>query len=202
MAENLRVEWTGSYEQFGHEQPMEFKNMYMDLNGNIFGVGSNDLGDFQITGTWTPKGLEFIKTYYSSHIIFYTATTIDGKRFEGNWKIPDSCEGSFWVEIILPTWSGIYTNNKKETEISLDMQITPSAIFGIGRDDMGSFVTKGSYDEHFSAVSFTRSYLGQKMVNYNGVLMMTKNGRMVKGVWTIRDTDTYGNFELTEELKE
>ena len=199
MADNLKVEWTGSFEQFGHEQPMDFKNMYMDLNGNVFGVGADHIGDFQLTGIWKTSHIEFIKTYFAAHVIFYTATTEDGKSFQGKWKIQGSCEGTFKIEIKLPTWTGELTENKRQKKLSFDMQITSQSVFGLGRDDMGFYVIKGFFDQKHTCVSFVKSYLGgSNKICYNGAMLETDNGKTVKGVWCIKDSKNFGYFELNE----
>lgn len=199
MADNLKVEWTGAFEQFGLSRPMDFKNMYMDLNGNVFGVGADQVGDFQLSGIWRNTHIEFIKTYFASHVIFYTAKTEDGKRFEGSWRIPNSCEGTFWIEIKIPNWSGELTESKKQKKLSFDMQVTPQGVFGLGQDDGGQYVIKGTHDEKFSCVSFVKSYLGgSNKTCYNGAMVMARGGRKVKGVWCVKDTKNFGYFELNE----
>jgi hypothetical protein len=199
MADNLKVEWTGAFEQFGLSRPMDFKNMYMDLNGNVFGVGADQVGDFQLSGIWRNTHIEFIKTYFASHVIFYTAKTEDGKRFEGSWRIPDSCEGTFWIEIKIPSWSGKFTESKKQEKFSFDMQVSPQGVFGLGQDKEGFYVIKGTHDEKFSCVNFVKSYLGgSNRICYNGAMVMAKAGRKVKGVWCVKDTTNFGYFELNE----
>ena len=192
MNDAINVAWKGGFEQFGIERQAKFANMFMDLNGNVYGAGFDQtFGNYQICGTWTEKKLEFILQYFSSHTIFYTGTTEDGKRFEGKWEIDHDNNGTFWIEIEMQKWQGNHTTKKNTVPCNMEMSFNESkctagksvkgCFFGTGKDEEGCYVIRGTQDLTHHSASFTKSYLGEEIkryIHYNGTFSK-QNGKAV-----------------------
>ena len=83
-----KVRWEGWFEQFDDRTDMAFDNMVMDLNGNISGGGSDDVGEFTINGMDNGTDeITFIKQYKGAHAVHYKGA-FDGKKIWGEWEIP------------------------------------------------------------------------------------------------------------------
>ena len=93
-----QVNWSGGFEYNGQEYEVEYDNIIIDTTGNIFGDGSDFVGDFTISGFWDKSGsVKFVKIYTGSHSVFYTGVSEDRINVHGRWKIPGNCEGLFWL---------------------------------------------------------------------------------------------------------
>merc|ERR1711957_99421 len=192
----FKIKWKGGFEQFGQENEVEFSNMYMDLNGNIYGDGSDAVGNFTISGVWGDN-VQFTKQYIGAHAVQYSGTTEDGKKVTGRWEIPGNCDGTFWLKV--KEWKGWYKQGGDKNDMDLDMQVSPEGVFGLGMDVVGKFVIRGYYDPNQSCVSFVKQYIGQHAVHYNGSMYLKDDGEKhtIKGVWNIPN-QCHGYFKLKE----
>ena len=211
MNDSINIEWKGGFEQFGIERKAEFGNMFMDVNGNLYGAGYDQtFGNYQICGTWSEKKIEFIIQYFSSHIVMYTGTTKDGKRFEGDWEIDHDNKGTFWIEICMQKWTGTYTQNKNTSPLSMEMSFNEAkasgtknmkgSFFGTGKDDEGFYVIRGTQDMVYQNVSFTKSYIEDEIIryiHYNGTFSKQNGLAALKGYWT-EPGKSYGAFNLLQ----
>ena len=67
-----------------------------------------------------------------------------------------------------------------EEDVEFYLKIRNGGVFGFGDDDEGRFYIHGFTDPAQSCICFTKSYLGQHQVHYNGCLI-TKNH--IIGTW-------------------
>lgn len=78
-----------------------------------------------------------------------------------------------------------------------DMNIYQGAVTGKGRDDVGEFTISGKIDQS-NSLSFTKQYIGQHAVEYNG----TFTERQMSGKWSIASFGLSGDFQLTKAYNE
>jgi hypothetical protein len=79
--------WKGIYKQDDedHEMIIDHLNIF---NNQVKGNGSDEVGDFTISGDWNPNGqVAFVKQYIGQHNVHYEGT-FDGVHVQGQWKIP------------------------------------------------------------------------------------------------------------------
>ena len=105
---NDPIKWKGAFWQDGDRYEMYFQNMVLDVNGNVHGNGSDDVGPFSLHGTMQDGWLAFHKKY-PSHSVEYRGQCNDNSGyFRGNWEIPGDCGGNFEVKVDLPRWVGYF----------------------------------------------------------------------------------------------
>jgi hypothetical protein len=96
----IKVTWSGGFEYDGQEYDVTYQNIYIDVNGNVFGDGSDFVGEFIISGTWDKHGtVRFIKQYSGRHTVYYTGVSDDDQNVCGRWKISGDSEGGFWLSV-------------------------------------------------------------------------------------------------------
>lgn len=180
-----KVKWSGTFTQFDTDYEMHFDNMYMDINGNICGAGSDDIGDFIINGQDDgDTEVYFIKQYKGAHAVHYKGES-DGSTVTGTWEIPGNCDGTFDLTIHLQGWTGWFKQGGDKNDMELNLQVDNGGVFGYGMDEIGRFVMRGYTDMTQNCVSFVKSYLGQHQVMYNGAWFKKDGKEYIKGVWTI-----------------
>jgi hypothetical protein len=82
--------WSGVYVQDGNEIPMAFNHMNI-WNNLIEGRGSDEVGEFTISGDLKPNGqVNFVKQYIGQHSVQYEGQYVDNKIISGQWKIPSN----------------------------------------------------------------------------------------------------------------
>ena len=82
--------WSGVYMQDGKEIFMVFKHMNI-WNNLIEGRGSDEVGEFTISGDLKPNGqVNFVKQYIGQHSVQYEGQYVDNKIISGQWKIPSN----------------------------------------------------------------------------------------------------------------
>ena len=82
--------WSGVYKQDGKEIFMVFKHMNI-WNNLIEGRGSDEVGEFTISGDLKPNGqVNFVKQYIGQHSVQYEGQYVDNKIISGQWKIPSN----------------------------------------------------------------------------------------------------------------
>ena len=211
-AENQKLKWTGWFEQFGKRYDMEFEDMQMDCDGNISGSGSDAVGQFTIAGTdhggemdsttvdnvdedENINEITFVKTYVGAHSVIYYGS-MDGKKIVGTWEIPDNCEGEFEMKLPIKKWLGHETRKGiDKNEVEMYLRVRNGGVYGFGEDDVGRFYINGHTDPSQSCIAFTKSYIGQYQVHYNGSLL-SKNE--MSGAWVApgQGNELHGWFDL------
>ena len=80
-------------------------------------------------------------------------------------------------------WSGFYIEQRRNNRgwMHLYLQFEDGIIKGEGTDYVGPWVAAGSYDEKSGACKWTKQYVGQHSVDYQG--LCGENG--IQGDWTI-----------------
>jgi hypothetical protein len=71
----MALQWRGFYRHLGHEYPMEFTSITIELQpqGKVAGAGSDDVGAFSFEGCFHPelKLCRFTKSYHGQHEVYY-----------------------------------------------------------------------------------------------------------------------------------
>eukprot|EP00457_Paulinella_chromatophora_P002111 gb/GEZN01002115.1/.p1 GENE.gb/GEZN01002115.1/~~gb/GEZN01002115.1/.p1 ORF type:complete len:796 (-),score=107.06 gb/GEZN01002115.1/:249-2603(-) len=92
--------------------------------------------------------------------------------------------------------TGWFEQDDKKYPMQIEsFHISHGTIEGSGRDDLGTFFTKGKYDDqlHFS---FIKQYHGQQAVHYSGEMSYDSHLIVLGGKWWIGETLSTGPFEL------
>ena len=81
-------EWVGFYTYSGRTRKHRMDLILDFNNGRISGEGMDDIGEFLITGTYSPKTMEcsWSKDYIGRHTVFYDGYG-ENKGIWGTWKI-------------------------------------------------------------------------------------------------------------------
>jgi len=84
--------WSGAFFQ-GDRYQMDLPNMYIGESG-VRGLGSDDIGCFNLHGWRNGSTVCFAKHYEGAHTVYYQGE-LDGRQLTGRWEIPGNCEGRF-----------------------------------------------------------------------------------------------------------
>ena len=196
--EALEVNWTGYFQQDGSKTEMKFANMQVQLDGAITGQGMDDVGHFEITGKLEQNNeLGFVKQYVGAHAVNYTGQLKASGVIKGSWEIPENCAGDFKIKMSFNRWKGFFEQSGNETTMKLKMHVVPEGIFGIGSDEVGSFIVRGDWEAESNLCRFVKQYIGQHQVLYHGIL--TKHKRWtIDGFWAIPG-NCDGKFKLKRQ---
>lgn len=193
---DLGITWKGWYEQHGSKHNMSFKDFQIDDEGIIAGEGNDEVGDFSIKGEIQDDGaLKFTKTYIGKHSIVYTGQ-FDDDFIKGKWVIDKpnfNANGNFELEQIAPTWKGTYNYKGDDIPFELKLKVFGIKIAGIGEDNVGNFTITGTLQGN--SMKFTKQYLGQHFVNYEGSVTRSGQAVAVNGQWSIPGNSS-GSFTL------
>lgn len=80
--------WVGFYTQFNTEHPFSMQLAFQ--GNNVHGVGSDEIGQFSIDGSWNSNTgkVEFVKRYVGQHSVTYEGTLAnDGTSMEGTYRV-------------------------------------------------------------------------------------------------------------------
>lgn len=85
--------WLGNYYYEKSAQSFGFEAVFMEANGSVEGSILDDggLGEANLFGVFNDPHLSFTKKYHNSAhaaIVYEGTMTDDGKRLDGNWRIP------------------------------------------------------------------------------------------------------------------
>jgi len=182
--------WTGWFAQNGQKSNMHFENFQIDFNGSIWGHGADQIGKFNISGKMNMQNNHFTfhKQYVGQHNVVYQGSMNQGLMV-GKWSIPGNCQGNFQIRCDSPSWSGCFWQGGNRQNMKLDLQVSQHGVFGMGFDQVGSFMCRGSTNG--SQVQFAKQYFGQHTVFYNGEW----HGNNIKGMWQIPG-NCQGKFQL------
>lgn len=79
-------------------------------------------------------------------------------------------------------WTGFYTYSPKDRHrMDLHLHFAGGKLTGEGRDDLGRFLIRGSYDAAALECSWTKTYPGSHDVFYRGF----REGKGIWGTWEI-----------------
>merc|ERR1712226_1787458 len=121
----------------------------MDLQGNIYGGGSDAVGSFTISGTWSDE-VQFSKQYTGAHAVMYKGKADNGNKVVGTWEIPGNCDGTFWLEMEILQWMDWYKQKDFKDKMEFKMVVDPKGVFGAGCDSVGKFLIRGYHDPNQS----------------------------------------------------
>lgn len=183
------TKWSGWYEQ-GNRQNMHFDNFQIDLQGSIWGHGSDGQGHFNISGkmNMNNKVFKFHKQYQGGVTVIYQGQA-QGAFLAGQWSIPGNCQGKFQIKCNAPRWTGAFWQNGMQNNMHLDMQVDHFGVSGSGSDNVGCFLVRGQTQGNI--VTFVKKYYGQHEVFYQGKW----KGNNIQGVWQIPGNCS-GKFQL------
>jgi len=182
--------WKGWFAQNGQKTDMHFQNFRVEMNGKIWGSGSDNVGQFQISGNMKPHNqrLTFHKKYMGQHTVVYNGR-MEGNHITGKWDIPGNCSGNFNMRLDAPRWTGAFWQNGQATQMVLDMAVTQQGVTGYGQDEVGCFTIAG--ETHGNVVNFVKQYWGKHAVHYSGQW----HGQNIEGEWQIPG-NCNGHFKL------
>jgi len=158
-----RPPWTGWFEQGGEQNEMKIDSMHLNNDGTIFGDGSDDIGEFTVTGTISDSNdVEFVKQYTGQHAVNYSGK-LEGPKIAGNWEIPDNCAGTFEIQLspeYVENWAGWFEQSDDKNDMDLNIHVDETGIFGVGSDPVGNFIVRGVYHMAIGKARFIKKYIG------------------------------------------
>lgn len=189
-------QWTGYFAQGGTDYDMNL-DMYVGQY-SVGGSGSDDVGQFWVSGTRNGDNVSFAKQYVGAHTVQYTGT-LSGKSMSGNWEIPGNCDGT-WRMSFLNTknvsWDGQF--NQGGTDYPMEFNHmwfgAEGDVTGSGSDAVGQFNLNGTHSS-YGSVTFTKQYVGAHAVQYTGNL----DGNSLTGEWEIVGNCS-GTFSINATL--
>ena len=189
---NKIVGWKGSYSQGGAKQDMRFNNLQVNIGGGLFGSGSDNVGQFTLSGQVAPNGdVKFVKQYHGQHSVNY-AGKMNGGVIEGKWDFQGAGD-AFRIEMdAQEVWEGFYEQGGQKQNMKFNLSLDQNGVFGAGNDNVGNFVIRGQ--QQGNQVHFSKAYYGKHTVNYSGQLTKEGNNRVIRGYWNA--SGAHGQFEL------
>jgi len=172
---------------------MTLDNMQIDFEGGINGGGEDVCGEFTISGNLKSDNTFNFEKAYDSYSVQYNGK-LEGMALRGNWSLPGQAEEEFEITLGASKWVGSFDQGGESTEMILNMGISSGSVFGVGLDDIGTFVLRGTTDEE--SFNFVKKYIGQHEVLYFGQCRGDRN-KTVRGKWTIPG-NCEGNFMLKQ----
>jgi len=135
-----------------------------------------------------------VKQYIGAHLVNYSGKLSGKGVIRGSWEIPENCAGEFKIKMQFDRWRGFFVQGEDKSVMKLQMVVQPEGVFGIGTDEVGSFICRGDWFVETNQLRFIKQYIGQHSVIYDGVL--TKHKRWeVEGFWAIPG-NCDGKFQL------
>eukprot|EP00178_Gracilaria_changii_P012795 TRINITY_DN36121_c0_g1_i1.p1 TRINITY_DN36121_c0_g1~~TRINITY_DN36121_c0_g1_i1.p1 ORF type:complete len:240 (+),score=22.50 TRINITY_DN36121_c0_g1_i1:234-953(+) len=109
---------------------------------------------------------------------------VNGSVINGTWSIPGNCQGTFQIQMGgSEKWSGHYIQNGTQNPMHMDLQVCQNGVFGLGNDNVGSFVIRGQLVGN--QMNFVKQYHGKHHVIYQGFLTANGGNWIVNGNWSI-----------------
>ena len=188
---NAQISWRGRFEQDGQWNEMQFQNMVLDLDGRLWGNGSDVIGQFELKGTRHGQQVTINKHYHGAHTVHYNGHEQQG-HITGNWNIPGNCQGQFELQMTAPYWQGQFHQDGTGYPMSMQMTVSQESVFGSGCDEMGYWIARGYCQG--GKVYFRKQYNGAHFVDYQG----DYNHGHIKGTWEIPGNCS-GHFNMQQQ---
>lgn len=188
-----KVEWKGFYNMTGQKNEMIIKHLMITDQGGLTGFGQDQVGSFSIEGEVKKDGsVEFKKEYHGQHSIEYKGELKEG-TIKGKWNL-NGMEDEFEIKINeIEKWTGHYEQFGTKNDMTLNLHIDYSGVFGAGNDANGGFVLRGKVQGN--QVSFIKQYLGAHTALYHGIIACEGDNMFIRGYWDINGA--HDKFELS-----
>jgi hypothetical protein len=195
---DVPVRWTGKYLQNGQPVQMSIDRLSVDVTGRISGDGGDQVGSFSMSGQIFPNGtFQMIKQYHGRHAVNYNGVVGNG-TLSGQWSL-QAMRGDFDLQFAAEEWKGSFSMNGQNYPMKTRMLVNEQGAFGLGKDNEGVYVIKGSYNRGSNSLTFGKSYLGKYSIEFSGQMFNDGNWLIVRGDWRL-STGQSGQFELMDDL--
>lgn len=189
-----RVRWSGYYVQDRQRVDMSIDNVTMDLNGNIFATGGDEVGEFALKGRVHSSGMfSMDKEYLGQHTVKYTGTVKQGE-LAGKWNLAGMSD-VFSLQFQTEEWNGSFEMDNQKYPMRIRIYVDDSGVFGLGKDSEGVYIAKGRYDKSQHMLTFIKSYLGKYSIEFIGNMYNDGSYLIVSGAFRLSTGQT-GNFEI------
>jgi hypothetical protein len=200
LEDTIMIPWKGYYVQNGKQNTMDLDDMQISADGKIHCEGGDSVGEFIINGNVMPNGsFNFKKKYIDQHTVSYNGTIRQGALL-GHWNFGNQ-KDEFKITIETEDWEGSFDMDGKTFPMKINLYVSDTGIFGIGKDSEGVFISSGNYDAVDHKLFFTKNYLGKYSIDYDGTMFDDGHYLIVQGRWQL-STGKSGEFELYQQYKE
>jgi len=185
--------------QDGIKFEMEFPDLSIGFDAKMTGQGSDANGDFTISGEMKVDRVFHFDKFYETYKVCYKGT-VEGHTLKGTWSLPEQPEDEFEITLNSEHWIGFFEQDGEKAEMDLAVCISDGGVFGVGKDDIGTFVIRG-FKTEFDFI-FIKKYI-LPWIEAHHKRYYGKHGQedgiaIVRGRWGIED-QTKGTFELIAE---
>jgi len=173
---------------------MKFDHMELTFDGKLQGSGSDEAGNFTITGEIRGDEISIQKDY-GAWVVMYGGNAQPGEnKWTGSWCIQGQegmGEEYFELEVEMHKWKGKYEKDGRDVEMQMEMKIGDKEVYGQGSDEVGRWIARGTRDG--DRVEFKKQYLGAHSMDYFGKI----DGHKMEGEWGIEDAR--GKFKMEKD---
>lgn len=199
MQSEFDVPWTGYYLQDGIENEMNIDNLFISMNGQISGGGSDPVGDFNFSGQISPNGyFQFVKQYVGAHGVTYQGSVSAG-CLSGKWMV-NGMSDDFSLNLDTEQWKGSFTLDGRTYPMQTNIFVSERGVFGLGKDAEGVFVITGVYNPTNYKLNYVKSYLGRYHITYDGQMYDDGQFLVVNGEWDL-STGQSGTYEMYQRIE-
>ena len=203
------ISWFGHYIDNLKKVELIIENMQIGFDGLINGQGSDIVGDYIIKGEMNvfesdKKALfVFEKTYQSASMSLKFTGSISNNMLVGTYTYGSMKSGNFELRMGGHEWTGwrVNTNNKKR-DYDLNFIMNNNYVFGIGLNETGGYLVKGSFEHEIDGINFIVAYFDQnRQMHLGKTSRVDMNKRKcdvtIDGSWnSLIDTENQRDFEI------
>ena len=195
----VQIRWEGKMNINKKWQEIEVDHMKIDQDGMMTGVGNDDEGKYEVTGTIKSDAtVKIEKRYIGAHTYAFEGKIDKDGKIKGQWTVSndDKQKGDFELRPTQAIWNGQFTEGKRKNSFSFVFAFVDGAAYGHGVDASGAFSIMGTQDSSSSEVTFNKMYYDKKKVQYKGTYRPENHS--IAGTYS-NDGKTWEAFELAQK---
>jgi len=143
----VQIRWEGKMNINKKWQEIEVDHMKIDQDGMMTGVGNDDEGKYEVTGTIKSDAtVKIEKRYIGAHTYVFEGKIDKDGKIKGQWTVSndDKQKGDFELRPTQAIWNGQFTEGKRKNSFSFVFAFVDGAAYGHGVDASGAFSIMGT----------------------------------------------------------
>lgn len=194
-ADEFEIKWKGWMKCDGVKDKFTINNMQANMEGKIWGHGSDEFGKYKIRGKvlWEHHRFKFKREYSNdSPDETFKGKIVNGHTWIGTFKDTDDDKGTFQLQCCTDKYKGCAWQDGVPEKLWCNMDVY-DGIYGNGKDEGGQFIVRGHTDDDEGLCWFYKQYHDGETILFHGVTQ--DNFDNITGRWKIQG-ERGGRFHL------